>query len=148
MTVSPAKTAEPIEMPFTALTRVGQRNQVLDDGPDLHAWMGNFEGKKGLAQGHAWTCLTVDILKATQQGAAPVWCRCQLWCTRWGAHCCHLVNTTTVRVRQQCDLISNYFDHLYFFVTVILPLLLLQTKSLQTKSLFKTTSEWKLPDFF
>jgi len=32
--VSPAKTAEPIEMPFGGLSRVGQRSHVLDGGAD------------------------------------------------------------------------------------------------------------------
>jgi len=35
--MSPAKTAEPIEMPFKLRTRVGPRNHVLDGGPD-HPW--------------------------------------------------------------------------------------------------------------
>jgi len=35
--VSPAKTAEPIEMPFKLWTRLGPRNHVLDEGPDPHA---------------------------------------------------------------------------------------------------------------
>ena len=35
--VSPAKTAEPIEMPFWLWTRVGPRNYVLDGSPDLRA---------------------------------------------------------------------------------------------------------------
>jgi len=34
--VSPAKMAEPIEMPFSLCTRVGPRNHVLDGGPDPH----------------------------------------------------------------------------------------------------------------
>jgi len=32
--VSPAKTVEPIEMPFGGLTWVGPRNHALDGGPD------------------------------------------------------------------------------------------------------------------
>jgi len=32
--VSPAKTAEPIEMPFGSWTRVGPVNHALDGGPD------------------------------------------------------------------------------------------------------------------
>jgi len=32
--VSPAKTAEPIEILFRLMTRVGQGNHVLDDGPN------------------------------------------------------------------------------------------------------------------
>ena len=35
--VSPAKTAEPIEMPFGIWTRVGPRYLVLDGGSILHA---------------------------------------------------------------------------------------------------------------
>jgi len=35
MVVSPAKTAEPIEMPFGFCTQVGPMNHVLDGGPDL-----------------------------------------------------------------------------------------------------------------
>ena len=33
--VSPAKTSEPLEMPFAMLTRVGPRSQVLDAGANL-----------------------------------------------------------------------------------------------------------------
>jgi len=42
--VFPAKTAEPIEMPFGLRTRVGPGNYVLDGGPDLPIARGNFEG--------------------------------------------------------------------------------------------------------
>ena len=42
--VSPAKTAEPIEMPFELWTRVRTRNHVLDGGPDTPMGMSNFEG--------------------------------------------------------------------------------------------------------
>jgi len=34
VTLSPAKTAEPIEMPFGLRTRVSRRNHVLDGSPD------------------------------------------------------------------------------------------------------------------
>jgi len=44
--VSPAKTAELIEMPFGLRTRVGPGNHVLDGGPDLPMGRGNFEGGK------------------------------------------------------------------------------------------------------
>ena len=33
--VSPAKTAEPLEMPFGLLARIGRRNHVLDGGPQV-----------------------------------------------------------------------------------------------------------------
>jgi len=44
-----------------------------------------FWGQKEASLGHAWACLAVDKVKATQQGAALVWCRCGLGCTRYGA---------------------------------------------------------------
>ena len=43
--VSPAKAAEPIEMPFGLRTLVGPGNHVLDGVPDPHMGRGNFEGK-------------------------------------------------------------------------------------------------------
>ena len=41
--MSPAKTAELIEMPFGLWTRVGPGNRVLDGGPDPPMERGNFE---------------------------------------------------------------------------------------------------------
>jgi len=41
MIVSPAKTAEPIEMPFGRWTRVGQRKHALDEG--AHAQPGEYD---------------------------------------------------------------------------------------------------------
>ena len=72
-------------------TQVGPRNHVLDRGPDPHTWRDNFEGKWA-CRGHAQACLTVDVLKASRQGAEPVQCGCRLACTRWGAHWRHLAN--------------------------------------------------------
>jgi len=34
--------------------------------------------------GHARTCPTVNVFKATQQGPAQVQCGCQMGCTRLG----------------------------------------------------------------
>ena len=45
--VSPAKTAEPIEMPFGLKTPVGPRNHVLDGGPDPHGKR-QFWGERGV----------------------------------------------------------------------------------------------------
>ena len=42
--VSPSKTAEPIEMPFGLLARMGPRNHVLDGVPDP-PWEGAILGK-------------------------------------------------------------------------------------------------------
>jgi len=41
--MSPAKTAQPIEMPFGSRTQVGPRNHLLDEGPYPPMGRGNFE---------------------------------------------------------------------------------------------------------
>ena len=46
--VSPAKTAEPIVMPFGLRTRVGPGNHVLDGGTDPPMRRGNFEERRGV----------------------------------------------------------------------------------------------------
>ena len=45
--VSPAKTAEPIEMPFRLKTWVGPRDHVLGGGSNPSMGRGNFERGKG-----------------------------------------------------------------------------------------------------
>jgi len=45
--VSPARTAEPIEMSFGLRTQVGPGNCILDRGPDPLMGRGNFEREKG-----------------------------------------------------------------------------------------------------
>ena len=59
--MSPAKTAEPIEMPLGLRTRVGPGNHVLDGGPDPTMGRGNFDGERGgdaaLCQITLTTCL-------------------------------------------------------------------------------------------
>jgi len=42
--VSPAETAQPIEMPSGLRTRVGPGNHVLDGDPDPPDWKGQFFG--------------------------------------------------------------------------------------------------------
>ena len=44
---SPAKTPEPIKMPFGLRTRVGPGNNVLDGGLDPPVRTDDFEGRKG-----------------------------------------------------------------------------------------------------
>jgi len=46
MFVSPAKTAEPIEMPFVMLTPVSPRNHVFVGGPGHSRQRGNVSGEK------------------------------------------------------------------------------------------------------
>ena len=45
--VSPAKTAEPIEMPSGLRTWLGPRNHVLDGGSDAPMGRGKFWGENG-----------------------------------------------------------------------------------------------------
>jgi len=49
-TVTCAKTAEPIDMPFWMKTWVGPRNHVLDGGADLPTGTGNFQMLSGLSK--------------------------------------------------------------------------------------------------
>jgi len=48
--VIPAKTAEPIKVPFWLCTRVGQRNHVLDGISDPPYWRGTF------GEDNTWAC--------------------------------------------------------------------------------------------
>ena len=45
--MSPAKTAEPIEIPFGLRTLVGPRDHVLDGGSDPPMGRGTFLGENG-----------------------------------------------------------------------------------------------------
>ena len=51
-------------MLFGLLTKVGQRNHVLDGGSDLHMQRDNFGGEKGQPR----TCPAESTIEATQQG--------------------------------------------------------------------------------
>jgi len=75
-TVSPAKAAEPIEMPFRIWTRVDARNHVLD-GVQIHTREEEiFRAKRGRPK----TCLVVGALKATAQ-AVRCGCHWDVGCT-------------------------------------------------------------------
>ena len=45
--MSPAKTAEPVKLPFGMRTWVGPGNHVLDGGPDPPMERGKFWGENG-----------------------------------------------------------------------------------------------------
>jgi len=62
--VSPAKTAEPIEMPFGLRTWVEPGNHILDGGPDTHG-KGQFWGGKGAS--HTPIVKYRDILQSSVQ---------------------------------------------------------------------------------
>ena len=65
--VSPAKTTEPIEMPFWDMNS-GWRKKAWW-GVQIHARRNNFEGEKGIAHSDSDRSDDRYILKATQQGA-------------------------------------------------------------------------------
>jgi len=71
--VSPAKTAEPIKMPFAVWTRVGPKNHVLHRGPD-HPW----EGAILRGKGQSITKYKDSLLWAVQKWLNPS--RCHLRC--------------------------------------------------------------------
>jgi len=68
--VSPAKTAEPMEMPFGLRTRVGSGNHVLDSGPDPSMGRGNFEGG-GAANCKVWGYSAVTCVKTAELIVMP-----------------------------------------------------------------------------
>jgi len=83
--------------PREALLDVGAdpcvKGQLLDVGADPCV-KGQFWEEEVAGPGHASTCLAVDILKVTQQGAAPVQCRC-----RFGRlHGAHFGTTWQIRL--------------------------------------------------
>jgi len=63
-------------------------------GPDPYTRMGNLRGWSGRPR----TCPAVDVLKATQQGAAPVRCGCRLGCTMW----MHIGAIWGIRLNRPC----------------------------------------------
>jgi len=122
-TMSPAKTAEPIETPFEMWIWVRPKNHMLDGGPDPHTYIGNFEGENGPAR----TCPDMPDGRYTQSdaargntrtGAAPYAAD-----ANWGVLMgCTLTPRDeydrTVRVRRRCGLTSNYFATCSFWATV------------------------------
>jgi len=63
--------AELIKMPFGMWTQVGTRKHALV-GVQIPTHEGQFWGQKRAGPEHARTCVVVDILKVTQQGAETV----------------------------------------------------------------------------
>jgi len=73
--VSPAKTAEPIEMQFGLRTRVGPRNHVLAGGPDPPMGRGKFLGRMGvllLPVRVAWSVRRSVTLVSPAKTAEPI----------------------------------------------------------------------------
>jgi len=106
--------AQLVAMMFWTLTWVGARKCIKWWGSRSPWVKGQCWGQIMAGSGHARTCPTFDMLKATQQVAALVWCRCQLRCTLAPPD----EYSWTIRVQRQCGLVpncglmSNCFDHL------------------------------------
>jgi len=82
------------------------RNYVLD-GVQIPTCEGALVRAKG---GQPKTFLAVSMLKVTQQGAEPVWCRCQPGCTIWGWIWlnCSCVAAMWPYLKLLCPLVWNY----------------------------------------
>jgi len=112
-TVRRAKMAESLNQTRCHLgCRLGwaQRTMYLMGALDPTCQGAVLRAKRGRPRcSHVWQL----IYSVRHQGAEPVWCRCQLWCTRSGAHWLHLANRA-VHVQHRCGLVWNYFEHLIF----------------------------------
>jgi len=85
--VIPAKTAEPIEMPFGLSTQVGPRNHVLDCAPDLPMGRGSFEKRKGRPIVKYRDTLRSSVLKQLNRSGCRLACELRLAPeinVRWG----------------------------------------------------------------
>ena len=71
----------------------GPKESCIRWSPDPQTRRGNFEGQNVAGPGHARTCPALDMLKPTQQGAAPVWFGCRLGVLDGSAHWRRLANT-------------------------------------------------------
>jgi len=71
--LSPAKTAEPIEMPFGLKTWVGQGNHVLDGGPDP-PWEGAIMRGKGASHCKYRDTLRSFVQKRQNRSRCPFGC--------------------------------------------------------------------------
>jgi len=71
---------------------LGPREPYIKRGSRSRRVKGQLCGQKAASLRHARTCPTVDILKVTQQEAAPLWCRCRLGVLDGDARWHNLVN--------------------------------------------------------
>jgi len=110
-TVSPAKTAERIEMPFGMWTLMFPRNHVLDGLSHPHTRRSNFGGEKGSVLD-----MSGDRCRYTQSdspGGSACTVRMPIGCTRLGCTSAEPGEyDSTVRVLWRWGLMSNYVDHL------------------------------------
>jgi len=91
--LSPAKTAQPIEMPFGLKTRVGLRNHVLDGGFRYPMGRDSFKGFVVMYSNTAVSCAKmaepIDMLFGLWTRVGP-----GKHVLRWGTHWRHMANTT------------------------------------------------------
>jgi len=68
--VSPAKMAEPVEIPFGLWTGVGPRNHMLD-GVQIWQWEGALLRGKGAAHCKVWECFAVSCAELAEPIKMP-----------------------------------------------------------------------------
>jgi len=117
--VSPAKTAEAIEILFALWTRAGPRNHVLDGGPDPPVRRAILKGK-GAAHCKVQGPSAVSCAKtAVQKRLDRTGCRLG-YGHEWAKEAC--VNATC-RIRLNCPCsVANYLDHLFHSLPTANPL--------------------------
>ena len=144
--VSPSKTAEPVEILFGIWTQVGWQEGHLACkklSGEVLAWLSVWSKVQMICIWFSW-CHCHPIMSSCCskiQNGLPFWCQltqvvleekaikaCSSrvvvvgprkqwwWCTLAPPGEYHW----TVRVRQRCDLLSNYFDHLLFLKVIML----------------------------
>ena len=132
--VSPAKMAEPIEIPFGLRIRVGPRNHVLD-GVQITPGEGAILGKGTSivkyrdflpwAVQNAWTDRFVVWVvdsggpkEAEVQSYSPGCANVPRRRAHWHIGATWRIRLNwTVHLRRRCGLKPNYFDHLLYFET-------------------------------
>jgi len=95
--MSYAKMTEPIQMPFGLRIRMYRRNHVWDGGSDPQ-WEGTILRGEGAAHCKVQRLCAMSCAKNSWAGRDAVWVvvsgEPKESCTRWGAQCHHLANTT------------------------------------------------------
>ena len=122
----PAKTAGPIEMPFSMWSAIGPSNHVLHGGPDPPMVRGNFVGFPPLLKSIGIACSRVfcDMYHWTVNDAQLLW--------RAFQHARGRFTKGHGSLGRRCGLLSNYFDLLFHWLITSW----IHSKSMSTRNSF------------
>jgi len=117
--VSPAKTAEPIEMSFGWWASMGPRNHALD-GVQKPPWERVILEERGAHWSCAKTAEPIDLPFGLWTRVSRIGSTSSIVFARW-RQCAviggHIGATWQIRLnhlRRRCGLMSNYVDHLFY----------------------------------